>query len=149
MTRRYIQSLISHKYQVINIGLKVGGLPLHRLVLHDMSKFSPAEYGPYTRRFSGRPYSKEEWDRAWLHHIHRNPHHWNHWLIEGKPIPMPETYVREMVVDWMAAERGYHGGTDISAWLNKSVPKMILHEKTIVTLEAMLKEVGFRLPGSE
>lgn len=42
---------------------------------------------------------------AWLHHIHNNPHHWNHWIIQNdtdgvEVIRMPEKYAKEMVADW-------------------------------------------------
>ncbi len=53
----------------------------------------------------------EAYDRAWLHHLHNNPHHWQYWVMppEFNPdgdhdngcLKMPEEYVLEMIADWM------------------------------------------------
>ncbi len=51
---------------------------------------------------------KAAFDRAWLKHIHRNDHHWQHWLLQrddgGKVALLPPTLaVDEMVADWLGA----------------------------------------------
>lgn len=49
---------------------------------HDASKSMDDEYGPYDDYFYGgnRSYSVvEAFNKAWLLHIHRNPHHWQYW----------------------------------------------------------------------
>lgn len=50
---------------------------------HDMSKNTPDEYTPYDDYFYGEqtPTVIEAFNRAWLIHIHRNPHHWQHWVL--------------------------------------------------------------------
>ena len=50
---------------------------------HDMSKNTPDEYKPYDDYFYGEqtPAVIEAFNRAWLMHIHRNPHHWQHWVF--------------------------------------------------------------------
>ena len=51
---------------------------------HDFSKNSAAEYEAYDNYFYGgyRSYSVlMEFKKAWLHHIHVNPHHWQHWIL--------------------------------------------------------------------
>lgn len=48
---------------------------------HDESKYSIEEYDAYDAYFYG-PMSKdvkENFNYAWLHHIHENPHHWQYW----------------------------------------------------------------------
>ena len=45
---------------------------------------------------------------AWLKHLHRNPHHWQHWqllLDSGKVVWLvpPAVVVDEMVADWIGA----------------------------------------------
>lgn len=55
---------------------------------HDMSKNTPDEYKPYDDYFYGEqtPMVIEAFNLAWLMHIHRNPHHWQHWvLINDEP----------------------------------------------------------------
>lgn len=51
---------------------------------------------------------KAAYDRAWLKHIHRNDHHWQHWLLQqddGRKIALlpPTLAVDEMVADWLGA----------------------------------------------
>lgn len=51
---------------------------------HDASKSNPDEYEAYDAYFYGgnRSYAiVEAFNRAWLLHIHRNPHHWQHWVL--------------------------------------------------------------------
>ena len=51
---------------------------------HDQSKSEPDEYEPYDAYFYGgnRSYAVvQDYRRAWLLHIHRNPHHWQHWIL--------------------------------------------------------------------
>jgi hypothetical protein len=54
-------------------------------------------------------------DRAWLLHQHRNPHHWQHWILREDSgttkVLIPEGwYVDEMVADWIGA------GIKVLAW---------------------------------
>lgn len=51
---------------------------------HDQSKNEPDEYEAYDAYFYGNNRSYEvvqRYQRAWLLHIHRNPHHWQHWIL--------------------------------------------------------------------
>ena len=51
---------------------------------HDQSKNEPDEYEAYDAYFYGNNRSYEvvqRYQRAWLLHIHRNPHHWQHWFL--------------------------------------------------------------------
>ena len=51
---------------------------------HDASKSNPDEYEAYDAYFYGGNRSHaivEAFNRAWLLHIHRNPHHWQHWVL--------------------------------------------------------------------
>lgn len=74
---------------------------------HDMSKNTPDEYTPYDNYFYGEqtPAIIEAFNRAWLMHIHRNPHHWQYWvLINDEPkegtilIEMPYPYINVCLV---------------------------------------------------
>ena len=77
---------------------------------HDSSKNNDDEYLAYDTYFYGnnRSYEvMEEFKRAWLRHIHRNPHHWQYWVLinddpsEGEIIlDMPYNYIIEMICDW-------------------------------------------------
>lgn len=79
-------------------------------IAHDMSKGDVEEYGAYDAYFYGRNKSYkvvQNFNKAWLHHIHNNPHHWQHWVLinddpnEGEIIlDMPDVYIIEMICDW-------------------------------------------------
>lgn len=97
---RYLWYVLRHKWHVFVECCKLG-IPWRGLV-HDLSKFSRAEWGPYVRNFYGGPYLKasEVWKRlpgysgptkedverdfnlAWLHHQKRNKHHWQYWILQ-------------------------------------------------------------------
>ena len=76
---------------------------------HDQSKNEPDEYGAYDAYFYGNNRSYEvvqRYQRAWLLHIHRNPHHWQHWILihddmeDGEletVLEMPYDYISEMI----------------------------------------------------
>lgn len=57
----------------------------HQIVFaHDASKTNPDEYEAYDRYFYGgnRSYQVvQDFNPTWLKHIHRNPHHWQHWIL--------------------------------------------------------------------
>lgn len=141
MHLKYASYVFHHKWFVFLAGRKTRA-PLWRLVIHDWSKFTLAEWSPYARRFYGgsagvedKSHDPEEFHRAWTHHWHLNPHHWNHWLaINGdqtlKPLCMPEHFVREMVADWMGAGRAITGTWDMQAWFTDTAPRMVLHPDT-------------------
>ena len=48
--------------------------------VHDLSKYSNEEYKAYDDYFYGNKTKavKNAFNYAWLHHIHHNPHHWQH-----------------------------------------------------------------------
>lgn len=150
---KYLRSVLLHKWYVAFAGLRLG-VPWWALLVHDWSKFTPAEWGPYARRF-GRGtggaliHSTEpvEWQIAWNHHQKAHPHHWNYWVLITDqpdarlvPLPMPERYVREMVADWAGASRGYTGSWDIGPWYAKNSAKFLLHDETRALVERVLAE---------
>jgi hypothetical protein len=77
---RYLKYVLIHKWFVFLECCKLG-IPIRGL-LHDLSKFSPAEWNGYRKRFFVPSSSSgAEFDAAWLRHQHRNPHHWQFWLL--------------------------------------------------------------------
>jgi len=81
----YLKYVARHKWFVFRAGRKTHA-PLWRLLVHDWSKFLPSEWLPYARTFYKSDGSKQyvespEFNAAWLKHIHRNPHHWQHWVL--------------------------------------------------------------------
>ena len=154
---RYLWSLLQHKWFVLRASRLVG-VPLWRAIIHDRSKFLPTEFFRYARNFQG-DYSQSPNDReqvslefiyAWLHHENSNPHHWGYWIPRSrkranKPLPIPETYVRELIADCMGASRTYTGSWNIGNWLNENGPKMILHDDTVYWVNTVMFELGYML----
>lgn len=77
---------------------------------HDQSKTEPDEYEAYDAYFYGgnRSYQVvQDFNYAWLLHIHRNPHHWQYWMLQNDDpelgeivLDMPINYIIEMICDW-------------------------------------------------
>ena len=76
---------------------------------HDQSKNEPNEYEAYDAYFYGNNRSYEvvqRYQRAWLLHIHRNPHHWQHWVLihDDKEDGELETVLEEMADAYICLE---------------------------------------------
>lgn len=135
---KYASYVVRHKWFVFRAGLKTRA-PIWRLLIHDWSKMSPAEWGPYVRSFYGKQGRtravRAAFDAAWLHHQHRNPHHWQHWLLwedDGpvKALEMPAGLAREMVADWMGAGRAITGRWDVASWYEANRDTIVLAPRT-------------------
>jgi hypothetical protein len=153
---RYALKTIRHKILVFKFGLKTGA-PVWRLIIHDWTKFTPAELPHYANRFFGEEYGLEvdhlKFAFAWNHHHKRNSHHPEYWIPTtahmlstipaGIPLPMPEPIVREMVADWLAAT-AFSGKSPTSAaewtWLQAQKGNLKLHADTWEILNMVLTE---------
>lgn len=122
---------------------------------HDTSKNEKDEYEAYDAYFYGgnRSYAVVlEFRLAWLLHIHRNPHHWQHWvLINDDPekceivLEMPYNYIVEMICDWWAFSFAKGNLTEIFDWYDKHSKYIKLEENTRKTVEDMLGKIRDRL----
>ena len=146
---RYASYVARHKWFVFRGG-RATKAPLWRLLIHDWSKLTPAEWFPYVASFYGRagrtPEVRSAFDAAWLHHQHRNPHHWQHWLLrddDGDTIAlrMPEGLVREMVADWLGAGRAITGRWDVAGWYAVNRHKIVLHPETAALVDALIADL--------
>lgn len=106
---------------------------------HDKSKYDREEYDAYDKYFYGsRSYEVvQDFNKAWLHHIHNNPHHWQHWvLINDNPIEgtialdMPDEYIIEMICDWMSFAFKKGDLTELFAWYGEHEQYMKLSDYT-------------------
>lgn len=122
---------------------------------HDRSKLEKDEYEAYDKYFYGGNRSHEvvsNFNKAWLLHIHRNPHHWQHWvLINDDPkngsvaIDMPYDYIVEMICDWWSF--GFVKGelTELFTWYDNRKDYIIMSDKTRFTVEDILKKIKEKL----
>lgn len=153
----YLRYVIRHKWFVFLACLKMR-VPIWRAIIHDWSKFTPREWFPYTQQFfnpDGTPRKVRkasgaydpnaqsiEFEKAWLFH-QCNLHHWQAWISIGDngnltALPMPETYAREMIADWIGAGRAISGRIDWRPWYKINKDKMILHPETRQWIENQL-----------
>jgi hypothetical protein len=149
----YLQYVFRHKYFVYREGRKLG-VSRWQLFVHDWTKFSRAEFEPYVVYFNlkdrwahdpvKKRQVKDEFDRAWLHHIHKNPHHWQHWVLrtdtEGvKVLEIPDKFVREMCADWEGVGAAFGQPMGHAArWYIQNRETMALHPLTRLRVEALL-----------
>lgn len=120
---------------------------------HDLSKFGSEEFDEYLDKFY--PYKdipNEEVERrfniAWLHHIHNNPHHPEHWVLTGtesgidEVFEMPPEYIVEMILDWdtFKKEDGTGGAYDYY-FKDGNKKEGLLHPSTRDILERALQIV--------
>lgn len=146
----YLKYVLRHKWFVGKACLKLG-VPIHRAILHDWSKFLPSEWKPYVETFYAKDGRKQyepsdDFNYAWNYHQKRHPHHYQYWMLtmdRGETIllEIPETYVREMVADWVGAGQAIHGKIEVSGWYNKNKENIHLNPKTRVLVEELIQEV--------
>ena len=121
--------------------------------IHDESKDFVAEYGPYDRYFYGDKNAsgrEEEFDYAWLHHIHNNPHHWQYWLLHEddgkiKPLDIPEKYIIEMICDWWSFSFRSGNLYEIFDWFKEHELYIVLHPNTKKRVMDILNKIKTKL----
>ena len=122
---------------------------------HDKSKDELDEYFAYDAYFSGgnRSYQVvQDFNHAWLLHLHRNPHHWQYWvLINDDPdlgeiiLDMPYHYILEMCCDWWAFSWDKENLYEIFDWYDKRKEYIKLSDKTRKTVEDILWRIHMKL----
>lgn len=116
---------------------------------HDKSKWSTDEYPAYLEHFYPADGSKPdddkddpEFDKAWLHHIHVNSHHWQHHVLirdsgETVPLDMSDFDIWEMLCDWHSFSRRDEKST-AKYWWDENKDKMTLSDNTIQVVESLI-----------
>jgi hypothetical protein len=159
---RYLKYVAVHKLHVLRASIRLG-IPLRGLI-HDLSKFRPDEWGPYAEWFYGEyPQGRNEikrglppqnttikWWTSTMKHYHRNPHHWQHWLLfreDGlKAMPIPIPVLKEMLADWygvavaLGAVDGWKSAYD---WWQLHQSDMFMYPDSKQWIEANLKHLAF------
>ena len=118
---------------------------------HDRSKYWEEEYYPYCEYFYGTKSKKveTEFNYAWLHHIHNNPHHWQYWVLKHDDEPeealdMPYEYIIEMICDWWSFSHKTGKLDEIFSWYEQH-KGMVLSKKTRETVEDILNKIKNKL----
>ena len=126
---------------------------------HDKSKDLQDEYEAYDKYFYGRNRSYavvQDFNYAWLRHIHRNPHHWQYWILvndnpnEGEVIlDMPYNYVLEMICDWMSFSMAKGDITELFKWYDAHKDYMKLSDNTRRSVNYILDKIREKLEVKE
>ena len=151
---KHFKTITHHKVLVAKGCFKVG---LYKQgLLHDMSKYSPTEFWVGAKYYQGdrSPNNAEREDigysSAWLHHKGRNKHHYEYWIdysmqaLPGgmAPVPMPDRYIAEMIMDRIAASKIYEGKSYTQhsplKYYEKGKDSYMIHPETRALLEYML-----------
>jgi len=157
----YLRYVLRHKWYVFWACLKMG-VPIWRALIHDWTKFTRREWSPYVHQFfnpDGTPRKVRDasgsydpnaqsldFKYAWLSH-QRNLHHWQAWISIGDggsldAMPIPETYIREMVADWIGAGQAISGQGNPMPWYEANKDKMVLHQATRLLVHGLLETYG-------
>lgn len=155
----HLRTITKHRHLVMRHCFK-GGIPWRGL-LHDLSKYSPQEFIPGVRFYTGdrSPTAGERkqygYSKAWMHHKGRNKHHYEYWsdfsleTHTNRPVKMPLVFVIEMFCDRVAACKVYQKEryTDSSAleYYRRRLGEEDMHPETsklLGDLVSMLSEKG-------
>lgn len=122
---------------------------------HDASKTESDEYGPYDAYFYGGNRSSQvvdDFNMAWLKHIHRNPHHWQYFVLqcdepdEGEIVlDMPYKYILEMVCDWLSFSIAKDNMYEVFDWYDEHKNHIKLSKNTRKTVEDILNKIRRKL----
>ena len=152
-------TITKHRHEVVRLCFRAG-IGFQGL-FHDLSKYSPTEFIPGVRFYTGKesPNNGERrscgYSLAWMHHKGRNKHHFEYWydydMVTKKivPVDMPDRYIKEMCCDRIAASKVYNKENYTTKsplnYLQKSVAREKMTETTyrkLLYLLTMLAEKG-------
>ena len=127
---------------------------LRTFLRHDESKYTLVEYEPYDDYFylkkNNRSYEvQNEFNKAFLHHLHVNPHHWQHWVLiqdynedhQQIIFDMPYRCVIEMICDWWSFSWASGDLTEIFSWYDKNKKGILLSVATRTKVENILDRI--------
>lgn len=148
---KHLFRVIRHKHWVFKYCCMFG-IPW-RGIIHDLSKFHPVEFFESVKYWSesGSPINEAKkqkgYSNAWYHHRGRNRHHWEYWadnFESGTNCPvMPYEFTVEMLCDWLAAGKTYHGKSftfrdEFEWWNNLKRDRVKMHPATKEYIGRML-----------
>ena len=121
---------------------------------HDASKYKKDEYEAYDAYFYGGNRSYQvmyNFRKAFNIHIHRNPHHWQHWVLlhdddkNETILDMPDNYIIEMICDWWSFSWTKGDLNEIFTWYEEHKNYIKLSESTRHNVEFILNKMKEKL----
>ncbi len=152
---KHFITITNHKLLVMKGCFKLG--LIKQGLLHDLSKYSLAEFIPSCKYYQGGKRSpitgqRKElgYSEVWLHHKGRNKHHFEYWVDNNTKYPngimaveMPNKYVAEMFVDRVSASKNYLKDEYTDAqpleYFEAGKESYFMNDKTKELLEFLLK----------
>ena len=125
---------------------------------HDASKSDIEEYDSYDKYFnSGRSYDVvQNFQYAWLHHLHNNPHHWQYWVLINddkdsgeKCLEIPDNYIIEMICDWWSFSWINGNLYEIFDWYDKGKEYRKINSNSLKKIENILSFIKEALDNNE
>lgn len=149
----HLKTVTRHRHKVLVHCFRAG--IIWRGLMHDLSKFSPAEFWTGVKYYQGTrsPNEMERetigCSRAWMHHKGRNRHHFEYWTDYNtktkriEPVRMPDIFIYEMFCDRVAASKIYKKDeyTDSCPYdyFMAAKARRIIEQETSDKLEMLLK----------
>jgi hypothetical protein len=131
------------------------GIVENNIKNHDQSKYDETEYNAYDKYFYGKNKSYqvvEDFNYAWLLHIHKNPHHWQYWILkndnpdEGEILmDMPDCFIVEMICDWWSFSWKKENLQEIFKWYEERKDYIKLSDYTRKKVEDILNKIHIKL----
>lgn len=146
------------------------------IATHDSSKFEKEEYEKYDEYFykggKGTEKGEKEFSKAFLMHLHKNPHHWQYWVLidddgdfmtaNGRKLmafDMPDNYILEMICDWWSFSWNKYleelkdtttlnpsnSLNDIFTWYDEHKTSILFSDKTREKVEKLLDELQYAI----
>ena len=132
---------------------------------HDSSKYNKipdrdnyyelkCEYDAYADYFYGEKTDEVEtkFDLAWLAHIHANPHHWQHWMLQNddpsiglRLLDMPYVFIIEMICDHWSFSWKEGDLREIFKWYEQHKDGILFSTKTRKIYENILDKIRVKL----
>lgn len=151
---KHFKLITHHKWIVFKLCCKIG--EPWRGIVHDLSKYSPTEFGESVKYYVGdhSPITEARKDKgyskAWLHHKGRNRHHVEYWVDHKAPDPtpvIPYQYAAEMICDKLAAGMIYQGKEwtkefELKYWETREKDKLEMNPKIRDFITAVMSEVA-------
>jgi hypothetical protein len=140
---RHFHTINRHRFHVFLNCVRCG-IPWRGLV-HDLSKYSPAEFFPSARFCTGKksPIGEERkseggYSSVFIHHTRHNRHHFEYWVDVTTGdiilIPIPYKFALEMCCDMISASmvyngKSYHKGMPLE-YFQRNQKKSMMHSAT-------------------
>ncbi len=153
---KHFRTITRHRHAVIRHCFRAG-IPWRGL-LHDLSKYNPAEFFVGVKYYKGSKSPNEGereaygYSKAWIHHKGRNRHHFEYWTDYDRitrmmsPVKMPLVFVKEMFCDRVAASKIYQGKNYTPshplAYFNRGIANRAIHPETSLLLEGWLRTLA-------